>query len=52
MKEFVEILGQQIAYEVTGSGEKNALVLHGWGTNLETMGAVVRVLSSTHTVYA
>lgn len=52
MKEFVEILGQQIAYEVTGTGEKKALILHGWGTNLETMGAVVRVLAPTHTVYA
>lgn len=51
-KEFLNIDGKSIAYIDTGQGEKTALVLHGWGTNIETVMAIVNCIKDRYRVIA
>ena len=41
---YTEINGYQIAYKITGSGEKTAVILQGWGTSYNAYESVAEVL--------
>lgn len=50
MEKDIEINGQRLHYEVTGSG--NPLILmHGWGCSLSTVKSIADTASATHSVY-
>ncbi|MDO5714155.1 MAG: alpha/beta hydrolase [Tissierellia bacterium] len=51
-KQFVNINGIKTAYIEMGTGEETVLILHGWGTNIETMMAVVNILKDKYRVFA
>lgn len=51
-KQFLEIHGIKTAYIKKGQGTESVLVLHGWGTNIETMMAAINLLEDRYTVYA
>ncbi|MGB3368056.1 MAG: alpha/beta hydrolase, partial [Acidaminobacteraceae bacterium] len=48
---FIKIDDLNISYDKKGSGEE-ILILHGWGTSLESFRGVIDDLSMTNTVYA
>lgn len=50
LEKFVDIDGQRVHMEITGSGPAFVL-MHGWGCTLETVRSVAAVASQTHTVY-
>lgn len=50
-KKMAQIGGQNIAYYRGGQGDKTCVILHGWGTNIETMMGVYKVLEKNFQVY-
>lgn len=51
-KQFQEIQGIKTAFIDVGQGDESVLILHGWGTNIETMMAVVNILKDKYRVIA
>ena len=50
MEKYIELNGQKLHYEVTGTG--NPLILmHGWGCDLSIVKSIAETASETHTVY-
>lgn len=50
MEKYIDIDGQTVHVEVTGSG-RPLVLMHGWGCTLETVRSVAAIASKTHTVY-
>lgn len=51
-KSFVNILGIKTAYFKREGGEKIAVILHGWGANIESIIPILNAVPSFYTVYA
>ena len=51
MKQFIDIEGINLCYEVQGEGEP-VIILHGWGCSKDTVQSITQHLSKTHRAYA
>lgn len=47
---FIDIDGQKMRFEVSGSGEP-LILMHGWGCRLETVRSIAQTASETHRVF-
>lgn len=47
---YLSIDGLDIAYKISGSGERYAIILQGWGTNLELYDGIARLLSDNYKI--
>lgn len=50
MDKYIEIDGQRVHYQETGSG-KPILIMHGWGCNVQTVASIAATASRTNKVY-
>ncbi|MCD7818318.1 MAG: alpha/beta hydrolase [Lachnospiraceae bacterium] len=46
----IEVSGCRIRYRITGTGEKIAVILQGWGTSLEVYDSIAEILNRDYTV--
>ena len=51
MKQFIDIEGINLCYEVQGEGEP-VIILHGWGCSKDTVQSITQHLSKTHRAFA
>ena len=51
MKQFIDIEGINLCYEVQGEGEP-VIILHGWGCSKDTVQSITEHISKTHRAFA